>query len=240
MATMRYDRVRTLVPPDARSILEIGCGQGALGYRLATGKPQRTYLGLEPDAQSYAVARRRFAAVDGAEVRCAGSESLGDSDTFDLVCAFEVLEHTADDRDSLADWLRHVRPGGHLLISVPAHSARFGLADEVAGHYRRYDPSALHALLSDAGLDDIRIVLYGMPLGYLLERVRGPLLARNANARDDDSLEQRTQGSGRLLQPSGAALGTLISVGTAPFRVLQRAFPHHGIAIVARGRVRSV
>jgi SAM-dependent methyltransferase len=238
MATMRYDRVRTLVPPDARSILEIGCGQGALGYRLATAQPGRTYVGLEPDAGSYAVARQRLAGLDGVDVRQAGVETLDADETFDLVCAFEVLEHMADDTSAMDGWLRHVRPGGHVLISVPAHAERFGLADEVAGHYRRYDPSSLHGLFADAGLDDIRVVLYGMPLGYLLERVRGPLLARNAGS-GDDSLEERTKGSGRLLQPSSAAMGGVIAVGTAPFRILQRAFPRHGIAIVARGRVRS-
>jgi SAM-dependent methyltransferase len=238
MATMRYDRVRTLIPPTAHSILEIGCGQGALGYRLATDRPGRSYLGLEPDAESCAVARQRLSGVEGADVRCASSDGLNASETFDLACAFEVLEHTADDHSTLAAWLRHVRPGGHVLISVPAHPGRFGLADEVAGHYRRYDPSGLRELFRDVGLDDIRIVLYGMPLGYLLERVRGPLLARAAKV-DDESPEERTRGSGRLLQPSGAVSGTLIAVGTAPFRILQRAFPHHGIAIVARGQVRT-
>jgi SAM-dependent methyltransferase len=186
------------------------------------------------------VAHQRLAGVAGAEVRNVGSETLAADEVFDLVCAFEVLEHIADDTAALGEWLTHVRPGGHVLISVPAHAERFGLADEVAGHYRRYDPATLHSLFADAGLGDIRVVLYGMPLGYLLERVRGPLLARSANNTADDSLEERTTGSGRLLQPSSAAMGGVIAVGTAPFRILQRAFPRHGIAIVARGQVRSV
>ncbi len=231
MATLRYDRVRTLLPDDARTVLEIGCGQGALGYRLADG---RRYLGLEPDAQSYAVARERLAALDSAEVRCSMLEELGADDTFDLVCAFEVLEHMADDRASLAQWIQHVRPGGHLIISTPAHPGRFGTSDRVAGHYRRYDPRDLRALLTAAGLEDVRVIVYGMPLGYALEHGRNRLFKRLDDGRRTP--EERTSESGRLLQPDRGALAALTLVGTAPFRFVQRAFPNHGVGLVARAR----
>jgi SAM-dependent methyltransferase len=237
MASLRYDRVRALVPDTVRTVLEVGCGQGALGYRLAAARPDRTYLGVEPDAESSAVARERLSGVPGAEIRAVGVETLPDDDTFDLVCAFEVLEHMADDRSCLATWIEHVRPGGHLLVSVPAHPHRFGPADDAAGHYRRYDPDELRRLFVGAGLEDVRVVLYGMPLGYLLERVRGRLLARSARQAAGSTPEERTTQSGRLLQPKGPFMGTLIAIGTAPFRLAQRAFPRHGVAIVARGRL---
>jgi hypothetical protein len=76
-----------------------------------------------------------------------------------------------------------------------------------------------------------------MPLGYLLERVRSRLLGRSAHRLDGETPEERTTGSGRLLQPSTPALGVAIAVGIAPFRIAQRAFPNRGVAIVARGRV---
>jgi SAM-dependent methyltransferase len=230
MARLRYDRIAALLPRDARSILEIGCGEGSVGHRLAS---RYDYVGVEPDAQSCAVAQSRIGSRG--EVRCGDVSLLGES-RFDVVCAFEVLEHIEDDRAALTSWLSHVRPGGHLLLSVPAYAARFGTSDEVVGHYRRYEPEALRLLLSTVGLTDIQIVLYGAPLGYALESVRNRLLARRATSA---SQADRTASSGRLLQPRNPWVASATAVGVTPFALLQRAFPTRGVGIVARGTLSS-
>jgi 2-polyprenyl-3-methyl-5-hydroxy-6-metoxy-1,4-benzoquinol methylase/glycosyltransferase involved in cell wall biosynthesis len=232
-AWLRYDVIRHLIPAGVTDVLEIGCGQGSLGARLARNY---RYVGVEPDQTSCAVAQRRISAAGGGEVRNVAFDALGD-EQFDLVCAFEVLEHIEDDVTTLKEWASRLRPGGWLLFSVPAHQRRFAPADELAGHFRRYDPEPLAALLASRGFTDIAIRQYGFPLGYLLEAGRNQIARRRLAASAGQSLAERTAGSGRLLQPSSGTTGAVTRWGTAPFRVLQRAFPNTGTGLVALARL---
>ena len=234
MALLRWDRVRHLLPADAGSVVEVGCGQGAVGYRLAARA--NSYLGLEPDEQSHAVAAARLARLGRGAVRRGGIEALGATETFDLLCAFEVIEHIEDDRGALAAWLRHVRPRGHVLLSTPAYQSRFGVSDETVGHFRRYEPEQLAELLTTSGLCDVEVCLYGMPLGYALEAVRNRVLARRAVA-TGATMAERSGGSGRLFQPERPLTATAMVAAVAPFRLVQRAFPRRGVGLVARARV---
>jgi len=232
-AWLRYDVIRQVLPAGISDVLEIGCGQGSLGARLAR---HYRYVGVEPDQTSWAVAQRRITATGAGEVRNVAFDALGE-EQFDLVCAFEVLEHIEDDATTLKEWAVRLRPGGWLLLSVPAHQRRYAPADDLAGHFRRYDPEALAALLASCGFTDIGIRQYGFPLGYLLEAGRNQIARRRLAASTGQSLADRTAGSGRLLQPSGGMTGALTRWGTAPFRVLQRAFPHTGTGLVALARL---
>jgi SAM-dependent methyltransferase len=234
-AWLRFDVVERLLPAGVTDVLEVGCGQGALGVRLAS---RYHYLGVEPDASSSEVARGRMAAAanDG-EIRNCTVAELGE-ERFDLVCAFEVLEHIKDDSAALREWADRLRPGGWLLMSVPAHQHRFGPADELVGHFRRYDPPAMTALLTECGFTDTTIRLYGMPLGYLLEAGRNAVGRRRLAGVATTSVAERTAGSGRLLQPSSGSLrGTATRWATAPFRMAQRAFPATGPGLVVRARM---
>ena len=234
-AWLRYDLIRHMIPDGVRDVLEVGCGQGALGARLAQ---RYRYLGVEPDHVSWSVASQRVSAAGAGEVRNIAVEDLGD-ERFDLVCAFEVLEHIEDDAAALKAWSRRLRPGGWLLLSVPAHQHRYGPADELAGHFRRYDPGAMAALLTGCDFTVERVRQYGFPLGYLLEAARNEVGRRRLKATAATSVAERTAGSGRLLQPSGAAQAAATRWGTAPFRVAQRAFPNTGTGLVALGRLRN-
>ena len=235
-ASLRYDVVRRLLPDGPATVLEVGCGMGGVGARLAQ---RYRYLGLEPDPLSCAVAVGRLAAAGGTgEIRNADLSGLRGDELFDLVCAFEVLEHIEDDQTALKEWVERLKPGGQLLLSTPAHQDRFGPADTMAGHFRRYDPEVMATRLAEAGLVDQQIVLYGMPLGYLLEAGRNAVGRRRIKRAGGDGgdIAERTSGSGRLLQPANRLVGTAIKVGTSPFRLVQRAFPHHGPGLVAAAR----
>lgn len=229
---LRLAAVTDLFPAEATDVLEVGCGQGGFGARLAQ---RYEYLGLEPDHASFAVADQRLRRAGRGRVRNARIEQL-DAGSFDVVCAFEVLEHLEDDAAALAAWVARVRPGGLLLLSVPAYQRRYAAADELVGHFRRYDPEPLRALLAAAGLVDITIRHYGMPLGYLLETARNVLARRRLRAVRTASPQQRSAGSGRLLQPSSGIRGAVNRCGSAPFRLLQRAFPNTGPGLVAVAR----
>lgn len=232
-AWLRYDLVRRALDRlGGTTLLEVGVGGGALGARLAQ---RYEYVGLEPDAESVALAHRRLDTVRRGRVINGDINMLDNDQQFDIVCAFEVLEHIADDRGALRRWSRHVRPGGAILISVPAFQHRFGAWDEKVGHLRRYERDELSALFEDVGLDPVFTWSYGFPLGLLLERARN-FVARRQRA--EASVDQRTAASGRQLQPSDS-FAWLTRVGSAPFRLAQRPFVHRdlGIGFVACGRL---
>jgi len=233
-AWLRFDLVSRMIPDGTAEVLEVGCGQGAFGARLAA---RYRYVGLEPDATSYAVASERIALGGRGEVRNARVESLDPQERFDLVCAFEVLEHIEDDAAALESWARRLRPGGWLLLSVPAHQSRYSAHDELAGHYRRYDRAQMTELLQRTGFADVEVREYGMPLGYLLEAGRNVIGRRQLTSAADASMEQRTSASGRLIQPRSALQGALTRWGTAPFRYVQRGFPRTGTGLVVRAKL---
>lgn len=235
---LRWAVVSRLLPPADRDlrVLEVGCGQGGFGARLAQ---RYRYVGVEPDGQSCSVAQQRLALAGGhGEVRHGDLSVVGPDETFDLVCAFEVIEHIEDDAGAMKQWVSHLAPGGQVLLSTPAWQRRFGAADEMVGHYRRYDPPVLRDLLTGAGLVDVELVHFGFPLGYLLEAGRNALGKRRlaAGAVAGSSHEARSDASGRTLQPATSVAATAARWGTLPFRGVQRAFPRVGPGLVARAR----
>jgi SAM-dependent methyltransferase len=236
-AWLRFDLARRMLPPGPGTLLDVGCGQAALGIRLAARNGYR-YVGVEPDEASYRIAAGRLAdAGIAGEIRHGDLSVIDPDERFDVVSAFEVLEHIEDDKAALGAWVQRVRPGGTLLISTPAHQRRYGVQDELVGHYRRYDPPTMEELLKGAGLAQVEVRLYGMPAGYALEAARNAIGRRRIAAVKDESLPERSQGSGRFMQPSSALAGLVTELGTAPFRQIQRAFPRTGPTLVARGTV---
>jgi SAM-dependent methyltransferase len=223
-AWLRHDLIwDTLggLPPET-TVLEIGAGEGAMGARLAG---RFCYVGVEPDPHSFAKARARIEAL-GLGRMVQGDPSVLDPDqAFDVVCAFEVLEHIQDDQGALRAWKERLRPGGRLLLSVPAYQKRFGPSDSRVGHFRRYDPEQMRSLLLSAGYTRPVIRMYGFPLAYALEWCRNAI-ARVSAARG--STADRTSASGRWLQPP-ERLGALTEILTAPMRFLQRPFAKGGL-----------
>lgn len=234
-AAMRWSVVRRLVAREApRTILEIGCGQGAFGARLAR---RAEYLAVEPDPTSFAVARARIEPAGG-HVQNATSDGIESGRTFDLVCAFEVLEHLEHDVDALQSWHDLVRPGGAIMLSMPAWQERFNHWDTMVGHYRRYSPEHAREVLAKAGFTDAHVVVYGWPLGFATENVRSRIAAKRGVANESgsaQSMAERTAGSGRVLQPK-AIVGRAVQLATAPFSALQRLAPNRGTGVVALAR----
>jgi SAM-dependent methyltransferase len=96
--------------------------------------------------------------------------------TFGLVTAFDVIEHVTDDERAFGELTRVLKPGGHLVLSVPLHPARWTSFDVLVGHARRYEPAALQALLARHGLVVERSVAFGMKAknpGLLYLTVKG-------------------------------------------------------------------
>jgi len=245
MAWLRFDAIRRAVGTvDPQSVLELGCGEGAMGAWMAARTTE--YTGVEPDPTARATAAARVAALPGARVVASLDDTAGLA--VDLACAFEVLEHVEDDVALLQTLRSRIRPGGSLLLSVPAHPDRYGASDELVGHFRRYTRADLTGRLGRAGYDVVAIESYGTGAGHVLDRLQDALAARRMatapsahaggatppSASDDVG----TPGSGRYLQP-GSAAGAAVRAGVAaPFRVVQRPFRHTdaGVGFVALAR----
>src|SRR5260370_41254151 len=76
--------------------------------------------------------------------------------TFDLVTAFDVLEHLDDDVRALREMARVARPGGLIAVTVPAYQWMWGRQDEVSHHRRRYTGRSLKQGITAAALNPRR------------------------------------------------------------------------------------
>jgi SAM-dependent methyltransferase len=90
-----------------------------------------------------------------------GTLPFGES-AFDLVCAFDVIEHAEDDQRVFRELSRVLKDDGVLVFSVPLHPDRWTDFDHLVGHARRYEPSDLLAIMSDHQLQLERSAAFGM------------------------------------------------------------------------------
>lgn len=74
------------------------------------------------------------------------------SASFDAVAAFDVIEHCAPEQQALSEIVRVLRPGGRLLVAVPAYAWAWSSHDDLNGHLRRYTRVRLRSVVEDAGL----------------------------------------------------------------------------------------
>jgi len=82
--------------------------------------------------------------------------------TFDLVCAFDIVEHVADDESALSELSRVAAAGAILLLSVPLHESSWTAFDDLVGHHRRYEPAQLRSQLAAHGFSVEESALFGM------------------------------------------------------------------------------
>lgn len=231
-AALRWPLIkRAMKSTNPGRTLEIGCGQGSMGSRLVALTTSLT--AIEPDADSCEVAAQRIRPRGGTVVNCS-TDALPAGQVFDLVSAFEVLEHIEDDSAALQEWRSRVAADGHLLLSVPAWQHLFGPSDTAVGHFRRYSPDQLTDLLRRTGFEPVWVKLYGWPLTYLLEAVRNKVAGGERSP--DASVADQTARSGRWLQPSNRLAELAVRVGILPFQGLQRLAPRRGNGIVALAR----
>ena len=154
--------VRRLVrafPPGYR-VLDVGCGTGYVLRMLERTCRGAEVVGAEFYEDGVALARKR---VTCPVVR-ADVYDLPFPDPFHLVGMFDVLEHLADDAGALRALRAKTVPGGRLVLTVPAYMALWSHTDEAGGHYRRYTPANLRAVLGAAGWDVEYLTPFMLPL----------------------------------------------------------------------------
>ena len=152
--------------PRHRRILDVGCGTGAMTARLARFG---TTEGIDEDPKAVELCSRRGLA----SVRQVSGLPLPyGADEFHVVTALDVLEHLDDDDAMLREISRVLRPGGTLLVSVPAYRFLWGQQDVIAQHRRRYTSSELGSLLTRSGLAVRRLSYFNTLLFPAVASVR--------------------------------------------------------------------
>jgi SAM-dependent methyltransferase len=138
---------RTMPLPPQAHILEVGCGTG---HNLKMLQAFGAVDGIEIDSEARAIAQKRLG-------RTISSAPLPDipgiaRKHYDLVASLDVVEHIDDDRAAIAGLASCLKPGGKLLITVPAHQWMWSAHDELNHHKRRYSKRALKALIEESPL----------------------------------------------------------------------------------------
>ena len=175
-AILREQILALRLPPRAR-ILEVGSGTGA-NLDLLSEFGQVVGLEMNPDAVAMARGACTRENVELHVGRCPDDlDALGQD--FDLICLMDVLEHIPQDCDALARLRTLLRPGGTILITVPAYPWMWGPHDAHLHHHRRYTPNSVARACGSAGLGVARITFFNTLLfpfalvARLLERLRG-------------------------------------------------------------------
>jgi SAM-dependent methyltransferase len=143
------------------SYLEVGCGIGTVaGFLKESGIKDVTGYDISEDAINKC--RVRYPEVKF-EVKDFLSCDI-EKHTYDAVGVFDCLEHLESEIPFLNQAYETLKPGGKLIVTVPAFSFLWSHIDTISGHYRRYNKKGLHKVLKNCGFTDIKLTYMMAPL----------------------------------------------------------------------------
>jgi len=135
-------------------LLDVGCGTGTM---VASLSRYGCAYGVDVDHEAVGYCLERGLDV---VVQASGEHLPFADQSVDVATMLDVLEHIADERGTLAEVTRVIRPGGYLMVSVPAYRFLWGAQDEVSMHHRRYSAGLLRERIEAAGLVVRRLTFF--------------------------------------------------------------------------------
>ena len=161
------------LPPGAR-VLDAGCGTGGLLRRLHAAQPTWHLTGIDFSPLACELARART----GAEVVQGSIAALPFPEAaFDAVVSCDVVCQVADPAQALREFNRCLRPGGVVVLTMPAYQWMYSYHDREVGNLRRYTRSEVGALLGAAGFTVVRNTHWNtlpFPLAVLRRKLLPP------------------------------------------------------------------
>jgi SAM-dependent methyltransferase len=208
---------RVVQPPKKARILEVGCGTG---HNLAMLKTFGRVEASELDRGARALANKRLRGkVKEAKLP---DLSMFERNAYDLIALLDVLEHVPDDLASLRAIHRRLKPGGALLLTVPANAWMWSAHDAAHHHFRRYSKKQLEELFLRSGLEVQLLSYFNSLLFPLVAAARIAGKVRRRHSADDrlpsapvNSLLDKIFGSeagliGRVPMPFGVSLVAVV------------------------------
>lgn len=171
---------RTVRPPADARILELGCGTGHnLDMLGRFGRVEASEL----DDHARELAAERL----GRPIEQAALPDLSrfSADSYDLVALLDVLEHVVDDKGSLGAIFTRLKPGGALILTVPANPWMWSSHDVAHHHHRRYRKPDLARLAREAGYEIDLLSPFNTMLFPLIAGVRVVNKLRGHDSADD-------------------------------------------------------
>jgi SAM-dependent methyltransferase len=227
----------------AKTFCEVGPGAGDVSESLCRLGMQGVGIEFSRSAASSAratleseIKSGRYRLVEGDFTTMAAPAS-----DVDLALSVMVMEHIKDDADFLTRMVGLVRPGGTVIVGVPGRKDRWGIEDESAGHYRRYERAELESSLAHAGLEHVEVRSVSVPIANLTFHLSNFLIRRAGEDRKLRlSMRDRTETSGirdipfKTVFPAPFKL-LLNPVAMSPLFLLQRLFYRTGLGLTLLG-----
>jgi SAM-dependent methyltransferase len=167
------------LPGPAVHLLDAGCGTGGLLRALQAAQPAWRLTGLDFSPLACERARERT----GGEVVQGSIAALPfPAATFDAVSSCDVVCQVTDPAQALREFHRCLRPGGTVVITMPAYQWMYSYHDRAVGNLRRYSRRELNALLVAAGFAVVRTTYWNtlpFPLAVLRRKIFPPAKARS-------------------------------------------------------------
>ena len=165
--------------PDFKSFFEIGCGTG-----FVLSAVQREFPDIDLGGSEIFIEGLHFASarVINAQLFQMDARTIPFKDEFDVIGAFDVLEHVKEDETVLSQMFMAVHPGGGIIITVPQHPLLWSEIDVQAHHVRRYTVRDLKNKLAKAGFRLVyqnSFVSFLLPFMYISRLVKPKLMKKN-------------------------------------------------------------
>lgn len=151
---------------NGKEVLDLGCGTGFFSVALKN-KGASLFCA---DTSQEALNMVRSKGLENTFLAKAASLPFA-GDKFDTVIALDVLEHLEDDQRAVCEIFRVLKPGGTLLVTVPALRVLYGPQDKRIGHHRRYTKKMLKRLFTDFKISRITFYNFFLFLPILLTRL---------------------------------------------------------------------
>ncbi len=190
----------------AANVLEVGCGTGFVLAAIEKARPQLHVYGSDLHSEGLCLASRR---LQRARLLQMDARAMPYDDEFDLLAAFDVLEHVEEDEAVLNEAHRSVKGRGGLLVTVPQHPFLWSAADDYAYHKRRYTRRELLSKVKRAGFETLFCTSF-------VSLLTPALLVSRLAARRSDRFDP--QGEFRIPPAANALFESIMSVERALIR----------------------